>query len=129
MNECDNVPSLKSDHKIVTLLVHHNSSQRGRGYWKSDYNVLLDDEYISKIKIADADYLLNTTATETNSIRLRSIEMLFVWPHYQLLLQKKKMSMKQDTLEILVKYEEIYLHTTNDIQTTVDKFSFYQNEL
>ena len=29
VKECDIIPSLKSDHKIVTLLVHHNSSPRG----------------------------------------------------------------------------------------------------
>ena len=46
--ECDIVPSLKSDHKIVTLLVHHNSSPRVRGYWKFNNNLLLDDEFISK---------------------------------------------------------------------------------
>ena len=66
VKECDIVPSLKSDHKIVTLLVHHNSSPRGRGYWKFNNNLLLNDEYISKTKIVIADYLLNNTATETN---------------------------------------------------------------
>ena len=66
VKECDIVPSLKSDHKIVTLLVHHNSSPRGRGYWKFNNNLLLDDEYISNTKIVIADYLLNNTATETN---------------------------------------------------------------
>ena len=55
VKECDIVPSLKSDHKIVTLLVHHNSSPRGRGYWKFNNNLLLDDEYISKTEIVIAD--------------------------------------------------------------------------
>ena len=32
MKECDILPSLKSDHKIVTLVIHHNSSPRRRGY-------------------------------------------------------------------------------------------------
>ena len=66
VNECDIIPSVKSDHEIVTLLVHHNSLQRGRGYWKFNNNLILNDEHISKTKIAIADYLLNNTASETN---------------------------------------------------------------
>ena len=38
VKECDIAPSLKSDYKIVTLLVHHNSSPLGRGYWKFNNN-------------------------------------------------------------------------------------------
>ena len=53
--KCDIVLCVKSDHKIVTLLLHHNSSQRGRGYWNFNNNLLLDDEYISKAKIAIAN--------------------------------------------------------------------------
>ena len=63
VKDCDIVPSLKSDHKI--LLVHHNYSSRGSGYWKFNNNLLLDDEYISKTKIVIADYLSSNTATET----------------------------------------------------------------
>ena len=66
VEECDIVPSLKSDHKIVTLLVHHNSSPRGRRYRKFNNNLLLDDEYISKTKIVIADFVLYNTATKTN---------------------------------------------------------------
>ena len=39
------------------------------------------------------------------------------------------LSMKQDALENLIKYEETNLLTTNDTKTTIDKISFYQNEL
>ena len=39
------------------------------------------------------------------------------------------MSMRQDALENLIKYEETNLLTTNDTKTTIDKISFYQNEL
>ena len=58
VKKCDIVRCLKSDHKVATLLVHHNSSQRGRGYWKFNNNLLLDDKYISKAKIAIANYYL-----------------------------------------------------------------------
>ena len=61
VKECDIVSSVKSDHKIVTLSVHQNFLQRGRGCWKFNNNLLLHDEYISKTKIANADYLLNNT--------------------------------------------------------------------
>ena len=37
--------------------------------------------------------------------------------------------MKQDALKNLIKYEETNLLTTNDTKTTIDKISFYQNEL
>ena len=39
------------------------------------------------------------------------------------------LSMRQDALENLIKYEETNLLTTNDTKTTIDKISFYQNEL
>ena len=43
--------------------------------------------------------------------------------------KKKMLSVRQDALENLIKYEETNLLTTNDIQTTLRKISFYQNEL
>ena len=39
------------------------------------------------------------------------------------------LSVRQDALENLNKYEETNLLTTNDTQSTIDKISFYQNEL
>ena len=39
------------------------------------------------------------------------------------------LSMRQDALKNLIKYEETNLLTTNDTKTTIDKISFYQNEL
>ena len=66
VKKCCIVSSLKSNHKIVTLLVYHNSASQGRGYWKFNDNLLLDNEYTSKTTIAIAEYLLNNTATETS---------------------------------------------------------------
>ena len=43
--------------------------------------------------------------------------------------KKKTLSMRQDALENLIKYEETNLLTTNDTQTAMDKISFHQNEL
>ena len=43
--------------------------------------------------------------------------------------KKKMLSMRKDALENFMKYEETNLLTTNDTQTTLDKISFYQNEL
>ena len=129
VKECDIVPSLKSDHKIVTLLVHHNSSPRGRGYWKFNNNLLLDDEYITKTKIAIADYLLNNTAIETNLYTRWEALKFFLRGHtINYSCRKKKMSMRQDALENFIKYEETNLLTTNDTQTTIYKISFYQNK-
>ena len=70
VKECDIEPSVKSDHKIVTLLVHINTSQRERRCSKFKNNLaLMDDDYNSKTKIAIADYILNNTATETSPHR------------------------------------------------------------
>ena len=131
MKECDIVPSLKSDHKIETLLVHHNSSPLGRGYWKFNNNLLLDDEYISKTKIVIADYLLNNTATESNPhTRWEALKCFLRGHTINYSCRKKKMLfMRQDALENLIKYEETNLLTTNDTKTTIDKISFCQNEL
>ena len=122
---------MKSDHEIVTLLVHHNSSSRERGYWKFNNNLLLDDEYISKTKIVIADYFLNNTATETNPhTRWEALKCFLRGHTINYSCRKKKMlSMRQDALENLIKYEETNLLTTNDTKTIIDKISFYQNEL
>ena len=61
IKECDIVPTVKSDHKIVTLLFHHNSSPENL-----IITCYLDDQYISKTKIAIADCLLNNPEAETN---------------------------------------------------------------
>ena len=86
---------------------------------------------IFKTKIAIADYLLNTTATETNPHMRWEVLKCFLRGHtinysYR---KKKMLSMRKDALENFIKYEETNLLTTNDTQTTIDKISFYQNEL
>ena len=43
--------------------------------------------------------------------------------------KKKIFSLRQDALENLIKYEETNLLTRNDTKTTIDKTSFYQNQL
>ena len=127
MKECDFEPSLKSDRKIVTLLVHHNSSPRGRGYWKFNNKLLLDDECISKTKIAIADYLLNNAATETNPQR-EALKCFLRGHTINYSCRKKMLSLRQNALENLIKYEKKNLLTTNDTQTIIDKIFFYQNE-
>ena len=43
--------------------------------------------------------------------------------------KKKMLSVRQDALENLIKYEETNLLTINDTQTTINKILLYQNEL
>ena len=115
----------------LNLLVHYNSSPRGRGYWKFNNNLLLDDEYFFKTKIAIANYRLNNTATETNPrTRWEALKCFLRGRTINYFCRKKKMlSMRQEALENLIKYEETNLLTTNDTQTSIDKISFYQNEV
>ena len=95
MQKCDIVPSVKSDHTTATLLAQHNSSSRGRGYWKFNNYMLLDDEYISKTN-AIVDYLLNNTRWEALKCFLRGHII-----NYFRGKKKKMLSTKQNALENL----------------------------
>ena len=47
----DILPGLSSDHSIVTLTVDiQDTNIRGKGYWKFNNDLLLDNEYVNKIK-------------------------------------------------------------------------------
>ena len=63
----DILPSIKSDHGLLKLMPKlKNEGKRGRGIWKLNTSLLLDDNYISHMKspilkaIEDSKYLQNS---------------------------------------------------------------------
>ena len=50
--------SVKSDHKIVTITLNLDSEEWGRGYWKLNSDILLDNDYTESIKEVINDFLL-----------------------------------------------------------------------
>ena len=77
-----------------------------------------------------ADYLLNNTATETNPhTRWEALKCFLRGHTINYFCRKKNVVYETSALENLIKYEETNLLTTNDTKTTINKISFYQNEL
>ena len=50
--------SVKSDHKIVTITLYLDSEEWGRGYWKLNSDILLDNDHTANIKKVINDFLL-----------------------------------------------------------------------
>ena len=51
--------SVYSDHKIVTITLNLNFEEWGKGYWKLNSDILLDDKYVALIKQTITDFRLN----------------------------------------------------------------------
>ena len=49
--------SVKSDHKIVTITFNLDSEEWGRGYWKLNSDILLNNDYKANIKKVINDFL------------------------------------------------------------------------
>ena len=50
--------NVKSDHKIVTITLNLDSEEWGRGYWKLNSDILLDNDCTASIKKVINDFLL-----------------------------------------------------------------------
>ena len=50
--------SVRSDPKTVTITVNLDSEEWGRGYWKLNSDILLDNDYTASIKKVINDFLL-----------------------------------------------------------------------
>jgi len=65
IKNCDIIPGINSDHKLVTLNLNHTSIARGRGYWKFNNELLLNEDYVSKTKASI--FLDNNVASDTTA--------------------------------------------------------------
>ncbi len=50
INKCSFETGLHSDHSIVNLELHNNKSNKGRGFWKFNNDLLHDKEFVELIK-------------------------------------------------------------------------------
>ena len=50
IEKCDILPSLNSDHSMITCKIVLNNSERGPGYWKLNTSLLMDTEYKIMVK-------------------------------------------------------------------------------
>ena len=66
IQECDIIPSIRSDHKIVKLILKQVSAPRGNSYWKFNNELLTDDQYLAKTKASISDFLQNNPSISTN---------------------------------------------------------------
>ena len=59
--------SVYSDHKIVTITLNLNFEEWGKGYWKLNSDILLDDKYVALIKQTITDFRLNNPEGHASS--------------------------------------------------------------
>ena len=48
--ETDIKPGFRTDHSLITINILKNNQNRGRGFWKLNTSLLLDNSYTDKIK-------------------------------------------------------------------------------
>ena len=69
IRKVDILPGLSSDHSIVTLTVDiQDTNIRGKGYWKFNNDLLLDNEYVNKIKNTINSIKQNITMSNKNTL-------------------------------------------------------------
>ena len=58
-------PGFRSDHSLITMSIQLHNEKRGRGFWKLNVSLLLDKEYVSKIRkvITDSYSLYRSQGT------------------------------------------------------------------
>ena len=128
---CDIIPSIRSDHKVVTVDIDITFSPRGKGYWKFNNDLLADNEFVDKIKSTISDFLLNNTADETNPhVRWEALKCFLRGHIISYSAEKKKrMFAKQTILENLIKQEEQKLLSSSDESVVMNKIKSFQNDL
>ena len=58
-------PGFRTDHSLITMPIQLHNEKRGRGFWKLNVFLLLDKEYVSKIRkvITDSYSLYRSQGT------------------------------------------------------------------
>ena len=74
VNKVDINPGYRTDHSIIELELRINDFDKGKGFWKFNNQLLLNTEYISKVKSVIASIKAQYAATPYNRDKISEIE-------------------------------------------------------
>ena len=101
MQSTNVLPSIRSDHRVVKLVLQYHQFKSGPGYWKFSNNLYDDDNYISFVKQVITDFKSNNPVEICNpQIRWDTSKCVIRGYTVRYCAQKRRyLLMKQKSLE------------------------------
>lgn len=122
------IPGYKTDHSAIILTFTASLSKRGRGYWKFNYQLLRDVNYIQIVKSciteSIAEYYLSGDMDNYLNVKLKCSDQLF----FEILKMKIRSSTISYSITKSKKEKIVYENIEKDIENLENKMNIQPSD-